>query len=100
MKQAERDVINPILATSSNLLGICFLIMSFIKINNLGAQTNLDECLTAPIVLFFTSSIISYLSLRSTTRSRRLENTADWIFMIGLFSLTVISLIYIIETWR
>lgn len=91
------NLANHILSTSSNLLGICFVIFSFIKVNGLGPGTVLDESLIIPILLFFAASIFSYFSMRSEERESRLEAMADRIFIIGLFSLMLLSLIFIFE---
>lgn len=86
-----------ILQTSSNLLGLCFLILSFIKINKMGTSTFLDELLTFPILLFFSSAILSYLSLRGHKRAETYEVWADRVFITGLFAITIISLVFIFE---
>ncbi len=86
-----------ILTTSSNLLGLCFLILSFVKINNLGGETRLDEFLTLPILLFFSAAIMSYLALRERGEAVRFENIADKIFICGLVSVTLICLTFILE---
>jgi hypothetical protein len=91
------NIAGHILQTSSNLLGLCFLILSLIKINKIGGTTLLDESLITPILLFFTSSILSYLSLRPGKKSQKLEAWADKIFIIGLFSITLISVIFILK---
>ncbi len=86
-----------ILQTSSNLLGLCFLILSLIKINKMGSSTFLDELLTFPILLFFSSAILSYLSLRGNRRAETYEIWADRIFITGLLAIAVISLVFIFE---
>ena len=86
-----------ILTTSSNLLGLCFLILSLVKINGLGAATRLDEFLVLPILLFFSAGIFSYLALRKRGEAVHFENIADKVFICGLVSVTLISLIFIFE---
>lgn len=99
MKQEPRQskISDHILQTSSNLLGLCFLILSLIKINNIGTSTFLDELLTFPILLFFSSAILSYLSLRRDVRPQVYEVWADRIFITGLFAIAIISLIFIAQ---
>lgn len=96
-KPNQPKISDHILQTSSNLLGLCFLILSFIKVNKLGASTFLDELLTLPILLFFSSAILSYLSLRRNNRAETYEIWADRIFITGLFAIAIISLIFIFE---
>ena len=86
-----------ILPTSSNLLGLCFVILSFIKLSKLSDQTIIDEMCAVAIVLFLTSSMLSYMSIRSAHRSDLFEKTADIIFLVGLSLLAVIGLVIAFE---
>lgn len=95
--RASQSIADHILPASSNLLGICFVIFSYIKVNARDASTRLDEFLILPMSLFFLASLFSYLSLRSPSRSQKLESIADWLFMIGLLSLSVLSFIFVLE---
>lgn len=86
-----------ILPTSSNLLGICFVILSFIKVGGKSHATLLDECVILPIILFFVASLLSYVSMRSKTDKPRIENMADNVFMAGLMSLSLIAIILVLK---
>jgi hypothetical protein len=86
-----------ILPTCANFLGICFLILSFIKVNKLGDSTYLDELLILPIVVFFLACIFSYISLRKEDKFTKYEDWADRFFIAGLISITLISLTFIFE---
>jgi len=86
-----------ILQTSSNLLGICFVLLSLLKVNKLSSSTALDELLMLPILLFFSSSFLSYMSLRKNKSPTKYEIWADKIFIFGLLSITVISLTFVFE---
>jgi hypothetical protein len=88
---------NHILPTSSNLLGLCFVILSFIKLSKMADATILDEATAAAIVLFLISSITSYMSIRSAEKGLSLEKIADIIFLLGLLLLAVISVIVAFE---
>ena len=85
-----------ILPTASNLLAICFVILSFIKVNKLGDGTYLDELLSAPILFFYLASICSYMSLRPG-HERKMEKWADKCFMLGLFVMTLISFTFLLK---
>lgn len=77
-----------ILNTSATLLGLCFIVLTSIKINNLTEATIIDELTVVAIVMFMTSSILSFLSMRNSKMpSVRYEKIADIIFLLGLFSL-------------
>lgn len=93
----EKYLSQHLLPASANLLGICFLVFSFIKVGDLGKTTFLDEMIVAPIILFFISSFLSYFSIRSDRKNY--EKAADKIFMVGLSLLALISVGYIIESF-
>ena len=61
MNMNENNKSLHILNTSSNLLGLCFVVLTFIKIQNLQAATLIDDVTTVAIIFFMTSSIFSFL---------------------------------------
>jgi hypothetical protein len=85
----KKNISKHILPTSSNLLGLCFVILSFIKIMKLGNESLIDELVAMAIMLFFISSFFSYVSMRSNSRVELYEKIADNIFLIGLFLLSI-----------
>ncbi|MDD5772923.1 MAG: hypothetical protein PHX78_05590 [bacterium] len=93
----RKNIAQHILPTASNLLGLCFVLLSFIKLSNISAETIIDECLGILIALFLASCIFSYASMRSQKQSEKYEKIADIIFIIGLSSLALISIIIIFE---
>lgn len=97
MKKEREPLTHHILPTSSNLLGICFFILSYIRVGNQSHSTILDECVILPIILFFVASLLSYVSMRSETDKPRIERLADTIFMMGLLSLSLIAVILVLE---
>ncbi|MEO9147663.1 MAG: hypothetical protein ABI237_19105 [Ginsengibacter sp.] len=82
-----------ILNTSSNLLGICFIVLTSLKVLNLTGKTLIDEFTAVAIFMFMASSLLSFLSLKSNSeKSYRYEKIADIIFLLGLFSLFIITM--------
>ena len=82
--------------TSSNLLGLCFVILTFIKVLKLEHETIIDEIVAIAIV-FFISSFFSYVSMRSDKWSQSCEKIADGIFLIGLFLISFGSILVAYE---
>ena len=75
-----------ILNASSNLLGICFVVLTSLKLLKVSDTTIIDE-LTA-----FT--ILAFLSLRSeSNRAKYYERIADTIFLIGLILMFVTTML-------
>lgn len=93
----KKNISRHILPTSANLLGLCFVILSFIRIAKLGAETFLDELLAIAIIIFLISSIFSYASMRSKKKPELYEKVADTIFIAGLVMLTLISVVIVCE---
>lgn len=75
-----------ILNASSNLLGLCFVVLTSLKLLHIAQTTLIDELTFGAILLFMTSCLLSFLSLRGhhPTRNRRYERTADYLFMAGI----------------
>lgn len=86
-----------ILPTASNLLAICFVILSFVKMGDKADNTFLDEMIILPIILFFSASVLSYLAMRARVDKPKIEKMADLVFMFGLLSLSIIAVNLVIE---
>ena len=76
-----------ILGASANLLGICFVLITGLRISNLSVKTYADEICLLASFLFLSSCLFSYLSIRRENSPYDFENLADRCFMIGIFSL-------------
>jgi len=96
----KKNISRHILPTSANLLGLCFVILTFIKVLKLGNETIIDELVAVAIALFFVSSFFSYVSMRSNRWMELCERIADTIFLIGLFLLSVCSVLVAYEAIR
>src|SRR5688572_24078045 len=81
-----------ILSASSTLLGLCFVVLTSLK---LGDRTSvIDEFTAAAILIFMVSSILSYLSMRSTkTTGKKYEKVADIAFLSGLIVLFITTIL-------
>jgi len=95
----KKDISRHILPTSSNLLGICFVILNFIKLWKVGRveQLVVDKLVGVSIILFLIASVLSYASMRSARKAESYEKIADIVFLIGLSFLALISIITAFE---
>lgn len=98
-KNDFKNVSKHILPTSSNLLGLCFILISFLKLWKIDKKIDLilDIFVGMAITLFLFSSIFSYMSMRAGKKAFLYEKIADIIFLIGLFFITLISLMITFE---
>lgn len=84
-----------ILNASSNLLGICFIVLTSLKVLNKSEKTMVDEVTVCAIILFMTSCILSFLSIRKNSKQSELfERIADFFFLGGLLLLFVTTLLF------
>lgn len=98
MPESDRkNVSHHILPTAANLLGICFLIVTFIKASGLKNKTVLDDFAGLGIIIFLFASIFSYAAMRSATKAEVYERIADLIFISGLGLMAFITLIIAFE---
>ena len=97
-ENGKKYISHHILPTSSNLLGLCFVLLSFMKVTRTGLETVIDEFVAVAVVLFLAASIFSYASIRTRSdRSDQYEKIADVIFLSGLGLLTVTAVIFMFE---
>ena len=84
-----------ILNASSNLLGICFIVITSLKVMNISHKTIIDEITVVAIILFMASCVLSFLSIRGKSRaSVLLENIADYTFIGGISLLFLTTLLF------
>ena len=84
-----------ILNAASNLLGICFIVLTSLKLLNRTSKTIIDEVTLGAIILFMCSCIFSFLSLRSKTAvAEKMERVADSMFIAGLVLLVVTPILF------
>jgi hypothetical protein len=76
-----------ILNAATNLLGICFLIISGLKIANLNARSSADEIAWVAAMLLFTSTLVAYLALRNDESKPWQTRLADGAFIGGVIAL-------------
>jgi uncharacterized membrane protein len=93
----KKNISRHILPTSSNLLGITFVIFSLTKVLKLAEKTLLDELAALNMVIFLAASLFSYASIRARKNTDRYEKIADTFFIMGLILMTLISLIIALE---
>lgn len=84
-----------ILNTAATLLGLCFVVLTSLHLNNQTEETTVDELTAVAILLFMNSCIFSFLSIRSSKTGNLLERIADISFLIGLLVLAVITLLIV-----
>jgi uncharacterized membrane protein len=92
-KNDKKNISRHILPTSSNLLGLCFVILTFIKVLKLAHETFIDELATLAVVLFFSASFFSYVSMQADRWAQLFEKIANIIFLLGLFLLSLTSIL-------
>lgn len=90
----SKKKVSHILNTSATLLGLCFVVLTSLKVNKLNEGSVIDELTSFAIILFLASCVFSYLSIRSTNQSiERFEKIADIVFLLGLLLLFVITML-------
>jgi hypothetical protein len=78
-----------ILNASSNLLGICFIIITGLRLTNLKSTTLADEIGLFAALTLLSACLLSYLSIRIEKETLRLERWADYLFITGMISLFI-----------
>jgi len=92
--EEEKHKSSYILNASSNLLGLCFVVLTSLKLLNISHRTIIDELTGCAIVLFMASCILSFLSLRGSRKARQIETIADYLFLSGITLLFLPTLLF------
>lgn len=91
-----------ILNTSANLLGFCLFIITSLHLSNKSENNLIDE-FTSIVALFLTiSSVLSFISIRTENKKReyKLEQMADYLFILSLIGIFGIILFMIFNFWN
>lgn len=84
-----------ILNASSNLLGLCFVVLTSIKLLKISHETLIDEFTSFTTILFMASCMLSFMSIRgSFNRISIWENIADILFLCGLGLLFLTTILF------
>ncbi|HWV66196.1 MULTISPECIES: hypothetical protein [unclassified Chitinophaga] len=80
-----------ILNTSTNLLGFCLIVLTSIKVAGFNHATVIDDCTGIAAILLMASCLLSFLSLKSRygKTSERLEQIADYTFLVALICISI-----------
>lgn len=84
-----------ILNTAATLLGLCFVVLTSLNLNNQSEETTVDELTAVAILLFMNSCIFSFQAIRTKKTGTLFERIADISFLIGLFVLAAITLLIV-----
>jgi hypothetical protein len=91
-KQAH-EISHHILAASTTLLGISFAVVSLIGAMGHADKTLADEFALLSLILFLGSCIFAYASMRAQKRSVAFGKISDTLFIVGLISLFLLSIL-------
>lgn len=90
-----------ILPSSATMVGVCITLIGLVKVTEAHiGPSRVDEYAGLASLVFLASAIASYASMRrapDSTTSDRYETIADGLFLVGLVSITLISLLFAYE---
>ncbi|MEQ1602413.1 MAG: hypothetical protein ABL885_11690 [Methylophilaceae bacterium] len=93
----DKDLSQHILPNSATMVGVCIMVISIVKTSDGAAHHIVDKALAINSVLFMTSALLSFLSIRMNRSTVTLEWLAEIIFLIALFSMALITVIFAFE---
>ena len=92
------DLSHHILPNSATMVGVCIMVISIVKSTAPGlAHYLIDKALAIDSILFMISALLSFSSIRLKQSTERLERWAEIIFLIGLVSMTLITVVFSFE---
>lgn len=91
---SSNSISSHILPTSANLVGVCIMSLSLVKLlPRHGWSAWVDEMLAIDSMVFLVSVALSYASLRIKGCTANLENWAEMFFLGGLVLIILASLV-------
>ncbi len=95
---SNNDLSHHILPNSATMVGVCIMVISIVKSMGPGLTNYLiDKALAIDSVLFMISALLSFSSIRLEHSAMRLERWAEILFLLGLVSMTLITVIFSFE---
>ncbi len=89
------DLSHHILPNSATMVGVCIMVISIVKGMHPGlANYLIDKALAIDSLLFMISALLSFSSIRLEGSTLKLERLAEIIFLLGLASMTIITVIF------
>jgi uncharacterized membrane protein SirB2 len=84
-----------ILNTSSNLMGICLVLITALKVTKASIATFIDEVSITACLAFMASCILSYISMtRQDKQPDHFERWADYFFLTGIVALFIAIILF------
>jgi len=97
-KYNSSDLSHHILPNSATMVGACIMVISIVKSLDPGLTNYLiDKALAVDSLLFMISALLSFSSIRLEQSTDHLERWAEIIFLLGLVSMTLITVIFSFE---
>jgi hypothetical protein len=95
---SSNDLSHHILPNSATMVGACIMVISIVNSSGSGLTSYLvDKALAIDSLLFMISALLSFSSIRLEQNTARLERWAEMIFLLGLVSMTLITVIFSFE---
>lgn len=96
--RSNNDLSHHILPNSATMVGVCIMVISIVRgLSPTLPNLLLDKSLAIDSILFMTSALLSFTSIRSIQSSSLLERWAEIIFLLGLGSMTLFTVIFSFE---
>ena len=87
-----------ILPASATMVGVCMTVISVAQlIPKHGISRHADEILAIDGLLFLSSAILSYFSIRHPKSAERFERLADVVFLLALAIMVIVGFIVSFE---
>ncbi len=94
----NNDLSHHILPNSATMVGVCIMVISIVK--SMPTDTVnyfIDKALAIDSLLFMISALFSFLSIRLEESNLRFERWAEIVFIVGLVSMTMITVVFSFE---
>lgn len=90
--QSKQFLSHHILQTAATMIGVCVTVIAFFRATNFHFKTYADKILELDTLIFISSCLFSYISLRRGSNIK-FELIADNLFILGMLIMTLVGLL-------
>lgn len=98
MRKNDNNLSHHILPNSATMVGVCIMVISIVKsLPPDKVNYFIDKAVAVDSLLFMISALFSFLSIRLANTLPRFEWWAEVVFILGLVSMTFITIVFSFE---
>lgn len=96
IEEKNRQIAHHILSGSTTMIGVCITVITLFRVMNTSYRTYADELLAFDNIIFITSALFAYASIRREN-NKKMERVADISFLVGMLLILVAAIMIVLS---